>query len=199
MSLQIKASRGGARGYPGAYARAMGDPGLFAAIAGGISAVKTGLKIGKAIFGRKVSRPPPQLSLPLRTQGTFPQAPTVAMPGTGGRTYGPAVVRNGGPGVGGQPSGSSKPIYRVADGGPPGPGYRPNKTGYWRTSPQGTPSWVSPGEIWVKSRRRNAANPRAFDRALGRVMSAKRFAAKANAVSVRSNCPTPRRKAKKSA
>lgn len=53
-------------------------------------------------------------------------------------------------------------------------GYRPNKTSYFLKD--GT--FIPAGSKCVKARRRNPLNPRALDRALGRLNSAKRFQAK---------------------
>jgi hypothetical protein len=72
---------------------------------------------------------------------------------------------------------------------PPGPGYRPNRSGYWRRDPRdasgNTAIWIPPRSIWVKSRRRNPLNPRAADRAISRLTSAKRAATKLNQITIR--------------
>jgi len=51
------------------------------------------------------------------------------------------------------------------------PGMRPNKSGYFRRSPAGGVVFIDKGTVCVKSRRRNPLNPRALDRAVGRVAS----------------------------
>lgn len=68
--------------------------------------------------------------------------------------------------------------------GPPGPGYRLNKSDYWLRN--GT--FVPKGTVWVKSRRRNSLNPRALDRALSRVGSAKNAWSKLGRVTIRKAC-----------
>jgi hypothetical protein len=78
-------------------------------------------------------------------------------------------------------------------------GMHPNKSSYFRTSPGGTVIFHPPGTNCVKNRRRNPLNPRAFDRALGRVSSAKRFGEKLGRVTIRKKCScgsTRRRKPK---
>jgi len=67
-------------------------------------------------------------------------------------------------------------------------GYHPNKSEYWVTSSQGTPSLVSVGERCVKNRKRNPLNPRAYDRAISRVKSAKNFARKLGRITIRETC-----------
>lgn len=70
-------------------------------------------------------------------------------------------------------------IQRIIPGGEtgygaPGPapsGYRLNKSGYFLRD--GT--FVPPGTRYVRTRRRNPANPRALDRAMSRLSSAKRL------------------------
>lgn len=184
MSMAVKASRMGGRGYPGAAARPMGDPGLFGLIGAGVGIVKTGLKVGKKIFGNKPSQPMVP-ALPPPGHGQPPRGFQLPMPGAG---RGGTMTRP--PMNGGQapPRGGTKPVYMTAMGGPPGPGYRPNKSGYWVTSAQGTPSWVSPGERWVKNRRRNPANARANDRAIGRIEGAKRYVKRLGRVTIRKDC-----------
>lgn len=79
---------------------------------------------------------------------------------------------------------------------PPGPGYRPNKSGYWRRDPRDasgmTALWIPPNSIWVKTRRRNPLNPRAADRAISRLTSAKRAVQKLSRITVRESKPCRR-------
>lgn len=80
-------------------------------------------------------------------------------------------------------------------------GYRPNKSAYYRRlkspgNPEGMLIYVTKGSRCVKIRHRNPANPRAADRALGRIKSAKRFATKMNQVTIRDPCCAPRRRKK---
>ena len=72
-------------------------------------------------------------------------------------------------------------------------GYKANKAGYYRRiktpgDPVGQVYYIEPGSRCVKIRKRNAANPRAADRALNRIQSAKRFATKMNRVTIRKKC-----------
>lgn len=72
-------------------------------------------------------------------------------------------------------------------------GYKPNKSGYYRRikspgNPEGSVFYIAPKSRCVKVRRRNAANPRAADRAMSRIQSAKRFATKMNRVTIRKKC-----------
>ena len=72
-------------------------------------------------------------------------------------------------------------------------GYKPNKSGYYRRikspgNPEGSVYYIAPKSRCVKIRKRNAANPRAADRALNRIQSAKRFATKMNRVTIRKKC-----------
>lgn len=72
-------------------------------------------------------------------------------------------------------------------------GYKPNKAGYYRRiktpmDPVGQVYYIQPESRCVKIRKRNSANPRAADRALNRIQSAKRFATKMNRVTIRKKC-----------
>lgn len=64
------------------------------------------------------------------------------------------------------------------------PGFRPNKTDYRLRSGE----FVPKGSRCVKIRRRNPLNPRALDRAMSRVTSAKRAAKKLSRVTIRKKC-----------
>lgn len=63
-------------------------------------------------------------------------------------------------------------------------GYHWNKTGYFLKTGQ----YVAPGTKAVRNRRRNPLNPRALDRAMGRLQSAKRASKKIGRISVRAKC-----------
>jgi len=67
-------------------------------------------------------------------------------------------------------------------------GYHPNKSEYYVTSSQGTPSLVSVGERCVKNRKRNPLNPRALDRSISRIKSAKNVARKLGRITIRETC-----------
>lgn len=72
-------------------------------------------------------------------------------------------------------------------------GYKPNKSGYYRRirspgNPEGSVFYIAPKSRCVKIRKRNPANPRAADRAVNRIQSAKRFATKMNRITIRKKC-----------
>jgi hypothetical protein len=72
-------------------------------------------------------------------------------------------------------------------------GYKPNKSGYYRRirspgNPEGSVYYIMPKSRCVKVRKRNAANPKAADRAVSRIESAKRFATRMNRITVRKKC-----------
>lgn len=62
-----------------------------------------------------------------------------------------------------------------AQAGPCPSGYHLNKSSYYRRGPGGQAVFIPEGTVYVKNRRRNPANPRALDRALGRLNAAKRL------------------------
>ena len=106
-------------------------------------------------------------------------APAPVMPGTGR--------------VGGQIT-NTRGIEVYADTVPAGggigcpPGYRPNKSSYYMQSPGGSVVFIEKGMKCVKIRRRNSLNPRALDRAISRVGSAKKAAAKLGRITIRKKC-----------
>lgn len=168
MSLAVKQGRYTSQGGMRGNVRS-GDPGLLGGILGGLGGLITGGPAGAvagAVAGWKgggSSRPP--------SRGIVgPQIP----PGRGpGRTF--------------PLPGGSRIRFRPGDmfpGGAPGfqvegdpnvklacpSGYHPNKSSYWLQD--GT--YVEKGTRCVKNRRRNPMNPRALDRALSRLNSAKK-------------------------
>ena len=171
-------------------AKFQGDPGLFGFL-GGLARKATGLVGGLGIPGisggaRIASR---GLAAVLGAKSRI-QPRAVVSGGAGGFMLPPA--RSGvtqmrlGPGTApmgprngaappAQPRGSQMAVQMVGPRGECPAGFRPNKTGYWVTSSQGTPSFVSPGERCVRRRRRNPTNIRALDRAMSRVISANRL------------------------
>ena len=68
-------------------------------------------------------------------------------------------------------------------------GYHINKSGYYLSS---ISTWLPPGTVWVKGRRRNPLNPRALHRSIARLVSAKHAVKKLGMLEV----PRPRRKAR---
>lgn len=70
---------------------------------------------------------------------------------------------------GGEPEQFTAGVTSARIGCPPG--MRPNKSDYFRRSPAGGVVFIEKGTVCVRSRRRNPLNPRALDRAVGRVAS----------------------------
>lgn len=190
MSMQIK------------LAKAQGDPGLFgflgkavgtltgvatSFIPGPVGAIARGLQ--SKVFGGSPtpSALPAARALPALRPGPqiYPSyAPAPAgLPVPYQQGAGSAIVMpsNGQVGVDATP----------AIGCPQG--YKPNKSGYYRRirspgNPEGSVFYIHPKSRCVKIRKRNPANPRAADRAVSRIQSAKRFATKMNRITVRKKC-----------
>lgn len=182
MSLRIKTARAGSQGA-GMPGMAQGDPGLFGGIWGAVkgaagSVIRGGNPVSGAIGGAVSG---------WRGSSTRPSAPPGGIPGlrtgpssnfalpfrqTGGGAQAPA-------GVGGSRYGVPQDTSRV--GGCP-PGKRPNKTGYYRRV-NGQVTYIPPGHRCVKIRRRNSMNPKALDRAIGRVNGAKGIQSKLSEIS----------------
>jgi len=187
-------------------AKYMGDPGLFGSIGkflGGaaktVAGAATGFlgggplgALGGALKGAGVIKAPtyaPQPTAQVYRGGMMTSQ--VAMPGTG--TRGPLAL--GRPGMQ-YPARTAPPAYPTPardfppsrEEGPPGPGYHLNKAGYYRSTPAGTTVYVPAESVWVKNRRRNPLNPRALDRAMGRVTSAKAASKKLSRITIRKSC-----------
>jgi len=204
MSAAIKAARAkyqGDAGYPRAMPGTgyMGDPGLFGSIFGGI---KKGFGIasrfipGGGAIGTAVStiraltrRNPRQIGT---RRGRAAQVPQMVMPTTPFQA--PAVAVEPVPGLGGLaqriiPGG--KTGYQVpgtAIGARVPQGYHLNKSGYWRGAGGVNPQWIPKESIFVKNRKRNPLNPRAWDRAFGRLKSANNFKKKLGRITIREAC-----------
>ena len=75
--------------------------------------------------------------------------------------------------------------YQVAVNGAGAPsGYHLNKSSYYTSE-----GYVEKGTKWVRNRKRvNPANAKATDRAIGRIKSAKRYAKKLSAITIRETC-----------
>ena len=196
MSLQIR------------VAKAQGDPGLFgflgkavgtiarvgaSFIPGPAGAITRGL--ASRIFGSggavapAAVRPLPTTirTMPPIMNGFAPAAPTYTMPDFKAQPF----SQDPGPGRFIPPTGEVGFDTTPAIGCPSG--YKPNKSGYYRRikspgNPEGSVYYIAPKSRCVKIRKRNAANPRAADRALNRIQSAKRFATKMNRVTIRKKC-----------
>ena len=165
MSLAVKSAR----------FQAVGDPGLFSSIGkflGGAAKVVGGILPGPvglaAKFAGGLLTGGPQIQ---------PRAPRqfVGPPR-------PAGIR------GGQFVGPPRPAPAAAQVGPgiacPA-GFRPNKSSYFLND--GT--FVEKNTRCVRIRRRNPANSRATDRAIGRIESAKKMASRLGRITIRKECP----------
>ncbi|MEJ2218868.1 MAG: hypothetical protein P8099_19970 [Gemmatimonadota bacterium] len=185
MSAAIKLARISSQGGIGTGRLVRrGDPGLFGTlgkIAGGAIGLITGGPAG-AVAGWSTGG-----AIGSALEGGSKPKPAVATPGFAPTTSYPVV---GSPGVTGAlqrlvPGGATG--YQVnapaaaANGAGCPKGHRLNKSGYWLKSGE----YVAPGTRCVKSRRRNPANPRALDRAIGRLNSAKRLQHKLSGFSTR--------------
>ena len=203
MSLSIRSSKMAA-GAPVRERVAMGDPGLFSFLGGAIKGAIGGLirggplgVIGGAIRGALGGRggapiPPPLITrAPVGTQinraaliSRFQQTvPVQDVPGVRG-----AIERF-------LPGGrTGREVAIPANGARCPSGFHLNKTGYFVASSPGNPSaggsWVAPETMCVRNRRRNPLNPRAADRAIGRLTSAKRAVQRLNRITIRKKkCP----------
>lgn len=175
MSLAVKSAK----------AQAMGDPGLLGSIGkfigGGLRTVG-GIIGGPVGFGMRtiggLVSPAPGVPAP-----TFRRPPETT-PG------GLAAFRGGGAfaGTAGRFAGTPTPtpIGATAGVGLACPqGMHPNKSDYHLRSG----AFVPKGTRCVPSRRRNPANSRANDRAIGRIESAKKMAARLARITIRHECP----------
>lgn len=168
MSLTIKAARGGPRGFTPAPVPGVGDPGLFGGLIGAAKGLFTGGPVG-AITGavegfrdsgsRRMAQAPPALAGPRGIPGFPLPSPRNLAPPQGSRG---AMIA---PSSNGAVMGTT---IQCASG------FHPNKSSYFLRN--GT--FVPKGSRCVRNRRRNAMNPRALDRAIGRVDSAKRIQSK---------------------
>jgi hypothetical protein len=173
MSLAVK--RGKARG----------DPGIWSTIRDvGVGFLTGGVTGGMTELGRTVGFP--QRNAPA---GVQINPPFGGMPGAGIDIRGPGGFELGF-GIGEIPEAARMLApgsgAAAARNGAAPPGYHWNKTGYFVKGPPA--AYIAPGTKLVRNRRRNPLNPRAFDRALGRVSSAKRFAKKLGKVTIRKSC-----------
>jgi len=217
MSGRIKAARAGYSGDAN-YQRAMpgtgyaGDPGVFGFLGklagraaqfvpGGSAAVSIARGLAARLGASRARRRQRQLQqqqfqIPAGG-GRFPMQPFTSITRGAPPPRATAAIRKiqsielelPQRGSSGAPIAGRGTAIMAGEGGSCPTGYKPNKTGYWITSPQGTPSYVSPGERCVKIRKRNPLNPRAWDRAYGRLKSSKRWQKKIAAVTFREKCP----------
>ena len=175
MSAAIKMGRATSQGGVGRMTRApYGDPGLFGTLGGIVGSIIPG--VGTAVGA-----------------GVGSIVDKITGGGGGGRRQGPTrstTTTRTRPPFGGVFGGTERTTVTRRGFGPPmspGPngaaagtklacpsGYHPNKSGYYTHSE----GWIPEGTKCVKNRRRNPANPRALDRAMGRLNSAKRLQSK---------------------
>jgi len=212
MSGAIKLARANFQGDRG-YARAMpgtgyaGDPGLFGTIFGGIKkgfqAASRFIPGGGAIsttlgaLGSIASRIRSRRASPRQIGTRRGRAEMMVLPSTPFQMPPPLAVSGG-------PNGAQYPIptakgarQRFFPGGASGmftvpQGYHLNKSGYYRggrpKSDIPNVEWVEAESIAVKNRKRNPLNPRAWDRAFGRLNSAQNFKKKMGRLTIREKC-----------
>lgn len=174
MSMQMAVAR----------SRFQGDPGLFGflgkvgkgilggaagLLTGGISGAATGAVspfLGSRAKARLGLAAPPQ-QVPQAQRGGF----RVPAPGPGQIRVRPGAVLPGGRPFISREGGQQVPAgMKLACPG----GFHPNKSSYFLSD--GT--FIPEGSKCVKNRRRNPMNPRALDRAIGRLEGAKRLQSK---------------------
>ena len=84
------------------------------------------------------------------------------------------------------PPSTRKLIYTIAEWPYGFRGFVPNKSSYYRRNPQtGETMFIPAGTVWVRRRRMNSLNPRALDRSISRITSAKRRVSKINRITIR--------------
>lgn len=187
---------------------AQGDPGLLGAIGGALKGAVTGFigggpvgaitgAVSGGISGFSDDDEPAPAPRPLvptiaapapRPPSAFPvpQLPTPTLPGAGAiAPPAPAPTPVMAPGTNGRRAGF-KPggKFAMTPAGtifPCPAGTRSNKSGYHLKSG----AFIAPGTRCVKIRRRNPLNPRALDRAISRLESAKKASEKIKRITVR--------------
>jgi len=202
MSLANKIAREGMMGdADGGF---VGDPGIFGTIKNiGAGIVKTAIDIAPGpigfaarkargfVQGRRGGRRVDQIQVrarpgvgsvrvqapafrrftgAVRGRGTTGRAPSADIEfGFGGGQIDDPVFLNGGAPVGVVPGSPGQAVPVCA------PGFRPNKSGYFRRSPAGGVVFIQPQSVCVKSRRIDPGNTRATKRAIARIRAAKRL------------------------
>lgn len=202
MSLAIKSSRVVGGNASSGDIGMRGDPGLFGFL-GGVarSALSVASDVlpgpagaaarlaSRAFGGGGPSVQPPAPGFPLRSlPGVGIAGPPLEDPDAGLRRLRGRRKGQNGPSPGAAARAPDEFPQRVGAAGECPPGFRPNKSRYFRRSPGGSIVEVPKGAVCVRSRRRNPLNPRALDRALGRVTSAKKAATKLSRVTIRKKC-----------
>lgn len=176
MSLAIK--RGKMRGDPGLWdsIKSVGAGFLGGGVTGGMTEIGRTLGFGGPSIVAPSGMPAP------RPMGFQINPPFGGRPGAGIQIQGPWGL-----GVDVGMGEIAEGVGMLQNGGRAAPsGYHYNKTGYFVKGPPA--QYIQAGTKLVRNRRRNPLNPRAFDRALGRISSAKRFGAKLGKVTIRKSC-----------
>jgi hypothetical protein len=169
MSLAVKAARLQSAGDPGLFGSIGKFIGGAAKIVGGILPGPLGipLKLGGGLLSRLAGGGAPQIA---------PRAPQTFQQRIAAQQFFPV------PGVGG----AAVPVSAITPAGIACPsGMHANKSAYFLKSGQ----FVGKGTRCVPSRRRNPGNSRANDRAIGRIESAKKMAARLGRITIRKECP----------
>jgi len=188
VSYGVMPGSGSQRAIPGGNGY-MGDPGIFGTLWGGIKGAVGGVLGGPlGIVSGAISGALGEKNSVLTATPRMP-APLVApmLP----RTLGIQATN------GARPPTWQEKIQQIVPGGRTGyeamteeehragkassMGYHWNKSGYFLKSGE----WVSKGTKQVKNRRRNPLNPRALDRSISRITSAKRASKKLSRITVR--------------
>jgi len=205
MSIMVKAARmgdpGRIRAMPGIGYR-QGDPGLFGDIFRKVTSVAGTVLPGPLGMGARAihrlaggGRATGAPQSPLDTRGKFAPKGSPAHRAYLARqgTRGLNLPGLGARGMGIGPPGSRLSLFEPQTNGakstaiPVGSvevkpsGYHLNKSGYFLRD--GT--YIEPRSVYVKNRRRNPANPRAIDRSIGRIESAKRMASRLGRITIR--------------
>lgn len=189
---------------PGTGYAYMGDPGLLGTIFGGIKkglgvasrlvpgggALSAGLEFVSRLRGRGRASSrnigtrrgrAQEMMLPTGpiASGIMPSAPLPVELVGGLKGFAQRIIPGGATGY---------QVPGTAIGARVPQGYHLNKSGYWRGAGGVNPQWIPKESIFVKNRKRNPLNPRAFDRAFGRIKSAKNFGKKLGRVTIREAC-----------
>jgi len=203
MSIAIKTARM-QTARSGVVLPGVGDPGFFGdlfgkavsigrgALTGGVSGAinaalgrkgaTTTVSNGTIFTGSGTSFQQQPTGQPPRPAGIDINLPFHGEPGAGVTFFGPSGGGGGGTAVAMNGNGVTLACQK---------GFHPNKTGYFvkgdcRTGTGG--GFIEKGTKCVRDRRRNSLNPRALDRAMGRITSAKLKEAKLKRITIRKKC-----------
>lgn len=174
MSLQIKGSRASSQGS-GFVRPGVGDPGVFGWIGDKIKKATSFIPgpvgdISRALWGKTPATVSNATTMFQQTQQAGPPGPRGTGPIDRIRMAGQTLIPGG--------------VEPFAPTGGCPTGFHPNKTDYFLKN--GT--YVAKGTRCVKNRRRNPLNPRAADRAISRIESAKKATGRLSRVTIRKRC-----------